>query len=100
MGEAVFILPSFIDSHLSLTVFLPKEQLVEHRHSFSLPSVDAQKFYTFRVKSRYNPLCGSAQRWSDWSHPVYWGSRTSNGILGLVPPCDPWAQHHCLALPP
>ncbi|XP_016006293.1 cytokine receptor common subunit gamma isoform X2 [Rousettus aegyptiacus] len=54
------------------------EQLVEHRHSFSLPSVDAQKFYTFRVKSRYNPLCGSAQQWSQWSHPVHWGSRTSN----------------------
>ncbi|ELK15656.1 Cytokine receptor common gamma chain [Pteropus alecto] len=33
------------------------EQSVEHRQSFSLPSVDAQKFYTFRVRSRHNPLC-------------------------------------------
>ncbi|XP_067578568.1 cytokine receptor common subunit gamma isoform X1 [Pseudorca crassidens] len=53
------------------------EQAVDHRHSFSLPSVDAQKFYTFRVRSRYNPLCGSAQQWSDWSCPVHWGSNTS-----------------------
>ncbi|KAB1252469.1 Cytokine receptor common subunit gamma [Camelus dromedarius] len=53
------------------------EQSVYHRQSFSLPSVDAQKFYTFRVRSRYNPLCGSAQHWSDWSHPIHWGSNTS-----------------------
>ncbi|XP_012499351.1 PREDICTED: cytokine receptor common subunit gamma [Propithecus coquereli] len=53
------------------------EQSVDHRHSFSLPSVDGQKFYTFRVRSRFNPLCGSAQHWSEWSHPVHWGSNTS-----------------------
>ncbi|XP_068818979.1 cytokine receptor common subunit gamma isoform X2 [Capricornis sumatraensis] len=53
------------------------EQSVDHRHSFSLPSVDAQKLYTFRVRSRYNPLCGSAQHWSDWSYPIHWGSNTS-----------------------
>ncbi|GAB5584681.1 interleukin-13 receptor subunit alpha-2 isoform X1 [Prionailurus iriomotensis] len=53
------------------------EQSVDHRHSFSLPSVDGQKFYTFRVRSRYNPLCGSAQRWSEWSRPIHWGSNTS-----------------------
>ncbi|KAM8895717.1 cytokine receptor common subunit gamma [Lycaon pictus] len=53
------------------------EQSVDHRNSFSLPSVDGQKFYTFRVRSRYNPLCGSAQRWSEWSHPIHWGSNTS-----------------------
>ncbi|XP_004777271.1 cytokine receptor common subunit gamma isoform X1 [Mustela putorius furo] len=53
------------------------EQSVDHRNSFSLPSVDGQKFYTFRVRSRYNPLCGSAQRWSEWSRPVHWGSNTS-----------------------
>ncbi|XP_029785799.1 cytokine receptor common subunit gamma [Suricata suricatta] len=53
------------------------EQSVDQRHSFSLPSVDGQKFYTFRVRSRYNPLCGSAQRWSEWSRPIHWGSNTS-----------------------
>lgn len=53
------------------------EQSVDHRNSFSLPSVDGQKFYTFRVRSRYNPLCGSAQLWSEWSRPIYWGSNTS-----------------------
>ncbi|XP_049727633.1 cytokine receptor common subunit gamma isoform X1 [Elephas maximus indicus] len=52
-------------------------QSVGHRNSFSLPSVDAQKLYTFRVRSRYNPLCGSAQHWSEWSNPIYWGSNTS-----------------------
>lgn len=83
-GAAVSILPSFIDTHLSLTLFHLKEQAVDHRHSFSLPSVDAQKFYTFRVRSRYNPLCGSAQQWSDWSCPVHWGSNTSKGKMGLM----------------
>uniref|UniRef100_A0A8C9B5T9 Cytokine receptor common subunit gamma n=1 Tax=Prolemur simus TaxID=1328070 RepID=A0A8C9B5T9_PROSS len=53
------------------------EQSVDHRHSFSLPSVDGQKLYTFRVRSRFNPLCGSAQHWSEWSHPIHWGSNTS-----------------------
>ncbi|XP_062940736.1 cytokine receptor common subunit gamma [Cynocephalus volans] len=53
------------------------EQTVDHRHSFSLPSVDVQKLYTFRVRSRFNPLCGSAQHWSEWSHPIHWGSNTS-----------------------
>ncbi|XP_040856562.1 cytokine receptor common subunit gamma isoform X1 [Ochotona curzoniae] len=53
------------------------EQPVRHRHSFSLPSVDGQKFYTFRVRSRFNPLCGSAQYWSEWSHPIHWGRNTS-----------------------
>ncbi|XP_077000902.1 cytokine receptor common subunit gamma isoform X2 [Tamandua tetradactyla] len=59
------------------------EQSVSHRPSFSLPSVDAQKLYTFRVRSRYYPLCGSAQLWSEWSHPIYWGSNTSkeNSLL-------------------
>ncbi|XP_032706640.1 cytokine receptor common subunit gamma-like [Lontra canadensis] len=65
------------------------EQSVDHRNSFSLPSVDGQKFYTFRVRSRYNPLCGSAQRWSEWSRPVHWGSNTSKGKMGLRPHCDP-----------
>ncbi|XP_047392042.1 cytokine receptor common subunit gamma isoform X1 [Sciurus carolinensis] len=54
------------------------EQPVYHRHRFSLPSVDGQKLYTFRVRSRFNPLCGSAQHWSEWSHPIHWGSNTSN----------------------
>ncbi|XP_053435146.1 cytokine receptor common subunit gamma [Nycticebus coucang] len=53
------------------------EQSVDHRHHFSLPSVDGQKLYTFRVRSRFNPLCGSAQHWSEWSHPIHWGSNTS-----------------------
>ncbi|XP_006868596.1 PREDICTED: cytokine receptor common subunit gamma [Chrysochloris asiatica] len=53
------------------------EQSVTQRRSFSLPSVDGQKLYTFRVRSRYNPLCGSAQHWSEWSHPIHWGSNTS-----------------------
>ncbi|XP_016049290.2 LOW QUALITY PROTEIN: cytokine receptor common subunit gamma [Erinaceus europaeus] len=53
------------------------EQSVSYRHSLSLPSVDGQKLYTFRVRSRYNPLCGSAQVWSDWSQPIHWGSNTS-----------------------
>nr|XP_003470999.2 cytokine receptor common subunit gamma isoform X1 [Cavia porcellus] len=53
------------------------EQQVDHKQSFSLPSVDGQKLYTFRVRSRFNPLCGSAQHWSKWSHPVYWGSNIS-----------------------
>lgn len=53
------------------------EQFVTYRHSLSLPSVDGQKLYTFRVRSRYNPLCGSAQVWSDWSQLIHWGSNTS-----------------------
>ncbi|XP_007957072.1 cytokine receptor common subunit gamma [Orycteropus afer afer] len=59
------------------------EQSVAHRHSFTLPSVDGQKLYTFRVRSRYNPLCGSAQHWSEWSHPIHWGSNTSQENLWL-----------------
>ncbi|XP_049623273.1 cytokine receptor common subunit gamma [Suncus etruscus] len=50
------------------------EQSVDHRNSLSLPSVDGQKLYMFRVQSRFNPLCGSSQLWSEWSHPVQWGS--------------------------
>ncbi|XP_004480108.1 cytokine receptor common subunit gamma isoform X2 [Dasypus novemcinctus] len=63
------------------------EQLVSHRHSFSLPSVDGQKLYTFRVRSRYYPLCGSAQVWSEWSHPIHWGRNTSkaNPSFALEP---------------
>ncbi|XP_008047055.1 cytokine receptor common subunit gamma isoform X2 [Carlito syrichta] len=53
------------------------EQSVSHGRSFTLPSVDGQKLYTFRVRSRFNPFCGSAQYWSEWSHPVHWGSNTS-----------------------
>ncbi|XP_011731069.1 cytokine receptor common subunit gamma [Macaca nemestrina] len=53
------------------------EQSVDYRHKFSLPSVDGQKRYTFRVRSRFNPLCGSAQHWSEWSHPIHWGSNSS-----------------------
>ncbi|XP_036161814.1 cytokine receptor common subunit gamma isoform X4 [Myotis myotis] len=53
------------------------EQSVDQRRSFSLPSVDGRKLYTFRVRSRHNPLCGSAQHWSEWSHPIHWGSHTS-----------------------
>ncbi|XP_037678734.1 cytokine receptor common subunit gamma-like isoform X2 [Choloepus didactylus] len=41
------------------------EQSVSHRPSFSLPSVDAQKLYTFCVRSRYYPLCGSTQHWKN-----------------------------------
>lgn len=50
------------------------EQSVERRNSLSLPSVDGQKLYIFRVQSRFNPLCGSSQLWSEWSHPIQWGS--------------------------
>ncbi|XP_054977903.1 cytokine receptor common subunit gamma [Sorex araneus] len=50
------------------------EQSVGQRNRLSLPSVDGQKLYTFRVQSRYNPLCGSSQLWSEWSHPIKWGS--------------------------
>ncbi|XP_069896383.1 LOW QUALITY PROTEIN: cytokine receptor common subunit gamma [Dipodomys merriami] len=53
------------------------EQIVDRRRYFSLPSVDGQKLYTFRVRSRFNPLCGSAQVWSEWSHPIHWGGSTS-----------------------
>ncbi|XP_020006705.1 cytokine receptor common subunit gamma [Castor canadensis] len=53
------------------------KQMVDHRRSFSLPSVDGQKLYTFRVRSRFNPLCGSAELWSEWSHPIHWGSSVS-----------------------
>lgn len=59
---------------------------MDHRRSFSLPSVDGQKLYTFRVRSRYNPLCGSAKLWSEWSHPIHWGSHTSKGKVGLMAP--------------
>ncbi|KAM6151232.1 cytokine receptor common subunit gamma [Rhynchocyon petersi] len=52
------------------------EQSVDNRPSFSLPSVDGQKLYMFRVRSRHNPLCGSAQHWSEWSHPIHWGGKT------------------------
>ena len=84
-GAAILILPSFMDIHLSLTLSLPKEQSVDHRQSFFLPSVDAQKLYTFRVRSRYNPLCGSAQRWSEWSQPIQWGGHTSKGKMDCNP---------------
>lgn len=57
------------------------EQLVDNRPSFTLPSVDGQKLYEFRVRSRYNPLCGSSQYWSEWSHPIHWGSQTSKESL-------------------
>ncbi|KAM5197650.1 cytokine receptor common subunit gamma [Hipposideros larvatus] len=57
------------------------EQLVGQSPSFTLPSVDGQKLYTFRVRSRYNPLCGSSQHWSEWSHPTHWGSHTSKDSL-------------------
>ncbi|XP_008853806.1 cytokine receptor common subunit gamma isoform X1 [Nannospalax galili] len=53
------------------------EQIVDHAPRFSLPSVDWQKLYTFRVRSRFNPLCGSTQYWSKWSQPIYWGSNAS-----------------------
>uniref|UniRef100_A0A8C5KF71 Cytokine receptor common subunit gamma n=1 Tax=Jaculus jaculus TaxID=51337 RepID=A0A8C5KF71_JACJA len=53
------------------------EQIVDRRSTFSLPSVDGQKLYTFRVRSRFNPLCGSAQHWSKWSQPIYWGHNTA-----------------------
>ncbi|XP_055461056.1 cytokine receptor common subunit gamma [Psammomys obesus] len=53
------------------------EQRVDHEPRFSLPSVDGQKLYTFRVRSRFNPICGSTQHWSKWSQPVYWGSHTT-----------------------
>lgn len=59
------------------------EQIVDHRPSFTLPSVDGQKCYTFRVRSRYNPLCGSSQLWSKWSRPIKWGNHTSNETLLL-----------------
>ncbi|XP_024411036.1 cytokine receptor common subunit gamma-like [Desmodus rotundus] len=68
------------------------EQSVDHRQSFFLPSVDAQKLYTFRVRSRYNPLCGSAQRWSEWSQPIQWGGHTSK-----EPP--PWFQVEAVIIP-
>nr|KAF6492355.1 hypothetical protein HJG59_009567 [Molossus molossus] len=61
------------------------EQSVDHRRSFSLPSVDGQKLYTFRVRSRFNPLCGSAKLWSEWSHPIHWGSHTSKGSIQPLP---------------
>ncbi|XP_057616078.1 cytokine receptor common subunit gamma [Chionomys nivalis] len=51
------------------------EQIVDQNPRFSLPSVDGQKLYTFRVRSRFNPLCGSAQHWSKWSQPIHWGSQ-------------------------
>ncbi|XP_036030862.1 cytokine receptor common subunit gamma isoform X1 [Onychomys torridus] len=53
------------------------EQIVDQNPRFSLPSVDGQKLYTFRVRSRFNPLCGSAQHWSKWSQPIHWGSHTA-----------------------
>lgn len=53
------------------------EQLVNSRSSFTLPSVDVQKRYTFRVQSRHNPYCGSCLHWSEWSHPIHWGSNAS-----------------------
>lgn len=53
------------------------EQIVDQNPRFSLPSVDGQKLYTFRVRSRFNPLCGSAQHWSKWSRPIHWGSHTA-----------------------
>ncbi|XP_021009284.1 cytokine receptor common subunit gamma isoform X1 [Mus caroli] len=52
------------------------ELIVNHEPRFSLPSVDELKLYTFRVRSRYNPICGSSQQWSKWSQPVHWGSHT------------------------
>ncbi|KAM4818366.1 cytokine receptor common subunit gamma isoform 2-T2 [Thomomys bottae] len=57
------------------------EQTVDQRRCFSLPSVDGQKLYTFRVRSRFYPLCGSAQLWSEWSHPIHWGGNTSKGVI-------------------
>ncbi|XP_032745693.1 cytokine receptor common subunit gamma isoform X1 [Rattus rattus] len=53
------------------------EQIVDHEPRFSLPSVDEQKLYTFRVRSRFNPICGSTQQWSKWSQPIHWGSHTA-----------------------
>uniref|UniRef100_A0A6I8N9V2 Fibronectin type-III domain-containing protein n=1 Tax=Ornithorhynchus anatinus TaxID=9258 RepID=A0A6I8N9V2_ORNAN len=46
---------------------------------FSLASVDGHKLYTFRVRSRFSPYCGSAQTWSSWGDPVYWGVNGSRG---------------------
>ncbi|KAL1767022.1 cytokine receptor common subunit gamma isoform X1 [Sigmodon hispidus] len=53
------------------------EQIVDQNLRFSLPSVDGQKVYTFRVRSRFNPLCGSTKQWSKWSQPIHWGRHTA-----------------------
>lgn len=61
------------------------EQIVDHEPRFSLPSVDEQKLYTFRVRSRFNPICGSTQQWSKWSQPIHWGSHTAEECLEFPP---------------
>ncbi|XP_038604101.1 LOW QUALITY PROTEIN: cytokine receptor common subunit gamma [Tachyglossus aculeatus] len=52
-------------------------QWVSQQQRFSLASADGHKRYTFRVRSRFSPYCGSAQAWSSWSDPVHWGVNSS-----------------------
>ncbi|XP_074058759.1 cytokine receptor common subunit gamma [Macrotis lagotis] len=52
------------------------EQAVHQMQQFVLPSVDEHKLYTFRVRSRFSPYCGSAKEWSPWSPVVQWGSKS------------------------
>ncbi|XP_075576900.1 cytokine receptor common subunit gamma-like [Pelecanus crispus] len=50
--------------------------------TFSFPSVDYEKYYTFYVRSKINSYCGSTKLWSEWSVPVVWGSNsTSKGAV-------------------
>lgn len=46
--------------------------------TFSFPSVDYEKYYTFYVRSKINSYCGSTQLWSEWSVPVFWGSNSTS----------------------
>lgn len=66
----------------SSTWLMSLQELSVNGDVFSLPSVDYEKYYTFYVRSKINKYCGSTQFWSEWSAPVFWGSKsTSKGMF-------------------
>ncbi|NWY14512.1 IL2RG protein, partial [Aphelocoma coerulescens] len=64
---------------------------------FSLPSVDYEKYYTFYVRSKINKYCGSTQFWSEWSAPVFWGSKSTS--KGTVEEQLHWFKIHTILVP-
>ncbi|KAK2823051.1 hypothetical protein Q7C36_019651 [Tachysurus vachellii] len=47
-------------------------------NAFNVPFPNSQSLYEFQVRVRMSSTCGQSELWSEWSEPVFWGTKMIN----------------------
>ncbi|XP_038563604.1 cytokine receptor common subunit gamma-like [Micropterus salmoides] len=73
---------------------MSKITVAKQNYCINLPSSSSR--YELQVRSKVGYNCGDSDFWSDWSHPVVWGSNNSTDINKMNGSMSVWTLVLCV----